>query len=109
MAQVDHWKYFSLFHGLVNDLVYSKVHLLDKPQNPFSKRKATISLSPPHVHTHILKNVPYSQMKGMVVLAAVMAVYMGSLVPKGILTPLVPNSMTESCSRFNFQILSSAL
>lgn len=96
MAQVDHWKYSSLFCGLVNDLVYSKVHLSDKPQNPFSKRKATTSLSPLHVHTHILKNVSFSQMKGMVVLPAVMAVYMGSLVPKGILTPLVPNSMTES-------------
>lgn len=48
-------------------------------------------------------------MKGVALLTAVIAVYMGSLVPKGTLTPLVPNILTESCSRFNFQNLSSAL
>lgn len=74
----------------------------------FSKRKATKPVSP-HRHTQQTWNKVRFQMKGVTLLTTVMAVYMGSLVPKGTLTPLVPNSLTESCSGFNFYNLSSAL
>lgn len=47
-------------------------------------------------------------MKAVAFSTAVIAVHMGSFAPKGTLTPLVPNSKTETCSRFNFQNLSSA-